>query len=177
MEVLDVFDRDRQEHIEENILQAEEAKAKAIIHEREASQLLLDKRKEADEIISSAVKVAEIKKETIIKSAKDEIVIMKEKARQEIEQEVEDARTKLHNEIIDIALDASAHLLKREVSSEDKVPAIKLREFLYSPFSLISAKSSSIITASPSTMYVPCLLIVKGTLRNCLICSVISLPI
>ena len=37
----------RQEHIEENILQAEEAKAKAIIHEREASQLLLDKRKEA----------------------------------------------------------------------------------------------------------------------------------
>ena len=115
----------RQEHIEENILQAEEAKAKAIIHEREASQLLLDKRKEADEIISNAVKVAEIKKETIIKSTNDEIVIMKEKARQEIEQEVEDARTKLHNEIIDIALDASAHLLKREVSSEDNERLVK----------------------------------------------------
>ena len=115
----------RQEHIEENILQAEEAKAKAIIHEREASQLLLDKRKEADEIISNAVKAAEIKKETIIKSANDEIVVMKEKARQEIEQEVEDARTKLHNEIIDIALDASAHLLKREVSSEDNERLVK----------------------------------------------------
>lgn len=109
----------RQSYIEENILAAEQSKANAIASEREAAQLLIEKRKEADAIIVNAVKIAETKSDAIIAKANEEIVSMKEKAHLELQQEVEDAKASIHDEMVEIALEASAHLLKREVSSED----------------------------------------------------------
>lgn len=109
----------RQNYIEENILAAEQSKANAIASEREAAHLLLEKRKEADEIILNAIKIAEEKSDTIIAEANEEIVSMKERAHLELLQEVEDAKVSIRDEMVDIALEASAHLLKREVSSQD----------------------------------------------------------
>ena len=110
----------RQEYIESNILEAEQNKAKAIAQEREAAQLLLDTKKEADTIISNAVKIAEAKGEEIISNANEEIISMKEKAHLELEQEIADAKTAIREEMVEIALEASSHLLKREVTSEDQ---------------------------------------------------------
>lgn len=109
----------RQEYIENNIRESEEAKAAALIKEREVNELVLAKRKEADQIINDAKASAEVKKAEILDSATQEVNEIKEKALEQIKQEELEAKESIRKEMIDIALDASSLLLKREISSED----------------------------------------------------------
>lgn len=109
----------RQNYIEENILEAEKSKANAIIAEREANQLIIEKKKEAELIIANAVMTAKNKSDAIIDSANQELILMKEKAREELAQEISDAKEAIKNEMVDVALEASSYLLKRELNSED----------------------------------------------------------
>lgn len=109
----------RQDYIEGNIRASEEVKAQAIVKEREASELVIAKQKEANQIIIDAKKVAEEKRNEILDSAAKELDEMKIKAVEELKQEELEAKEAIRKEMIDIALDASSILLKREVSSED----------------------------------------------------------
>lgn len=109
----------RQDYIENNIRESEEAKAAAIIKEREVNELVLERRKEADQIIASAKDAAEIKKAEILDSAAQEANEIREKAIEQIRQEELEAKESIRKEMVDIALDASSLLLKREISSED----------------------------------------------------------
>ena len=109
----------RQDYIESNIQDAEKAKANAILQEREAKELVLSKQKEANEIIVAAKEAAEAQKQQILDQTQLELVEMKEKAIEEIKQEEAEAKETIRKEMIDIALDASSVLLKREVTSDD----------------------------------------------------------
>lgn len=109
----------RQEYIENNIRESEEAKAAAMIKEREVNEFVLVKRKEADQIIIDAKTIAEVKKAEILDSATQEVNEIKEKALEQIKQEELEAKESIRKEMVDIALDASSLLLKREISSED----------------------------------------------------------
>ena len=109
----------RQDYIEENILESENAKAQSIENLRKSEQALRDVKKEASEIISNAKNQATIESEKIKEQSASELRKMKLDAEKEIEQKKLEAKESVRREIIDVALLASSELLSRNISSPD----------------------------------------------------------
>ncbi len=109
----------RQDHIENEIKEADEKNKTAQENAIEAEQNVLEAKKKANEIVEEARNEALRQKDIVIAQTNDEIVKMKLDAEEDIARSKEEAKEEIRKEIIDVALDASKELLKREVNSDD----------------------------------------------------------
>ncbi len=109
----------RQDHIEENIRSAEESNQIAQMNKSESEQLIIDSKKQANEIIESAKEKAIVEQHLIEEQSKEDIAKMKERAQEEIRLKEEESLKAIHDEMVDVAIDASSELLKRNISTED----------------------------------------------------------
>ena len=109
----------RQDYIENNIKEAEEAKLEAYKNITQSEETLTSSKKQANEIIEQAKLDALKEKEKIIQATSEEISLMKENAEKDIELSKIEAQEQIRKEMVDIALDASGEILKRNVTSKD----------------------------------------------------------
>ena len=116
--------RARQEHIETEIREAEQRNIDAEAYALEARSSVLEAKKEANIIIDNARQEAINQQNLIIEETNKEIAQMKLDAEADIAQSRIDAEEEIRKQIVSVALDASSHLLGREVNSEDNAKLI-----------------------------------------------------
>ena len=109
----------RQEYIEQNIKDAEEAKATWQENETKSKATVLASNKAAADIVAEAKLEAEQEKAKILEDAAKEVEKMKQDAENDIAKMEEEAQEQIRQEMVSIALDASKELLGREVNSND----------------------------------------------------------
>lgn len=109
----------RQDYIENNIKEAEEAKLTAYKNIAQSEETLTSSKKQANEIIEQAKADALKEKEKIMLKTSKEVSIMKNNAEKDIEQSKIEAKEEIRKEMVGIALDASSEILKRNVTNKD----------------------------------------------------------
>lgn len=109
----------RQDYVSNNIKEAEEKNQEANTNLTQANEAILASRREASEIVENARNEAELEREEILRQAEQEVIEMKKRAERDIKQSEEDAKEEIRQRMIEIALDASSELLKRNVENKD----------------------------------------------------------
>ena len=109
----------RQDYIEKNIKDAEEAKANWQENETKSKATVLASNRAAADIVAEAKKEAEQEKAKILEEASIEVEKMKKDAENDIARMEKEAEESIRQEMVSIALDASKELLGREVNSSD----------------------------------------------------------
>ena len=117
--------KDRQNYIEQNIKDAEQAKTTWQENEAKSKENVLASHKEAANIVAEARLEAEQEKAKILESASLEVVRMKKDAEEDIARMEVEAQESIKKEMVSIALDASKELLGREVSTSDNTRLIE----------------------------------------------------
>ena len=109
----------RQEHIQQNIQEAQEKNSEADRNREIAAMTIKDSHEKADKIITDANKAAQASAQKIIDQANeqaDKIRIQGQKDAEEIKKEVD---RQAHDEIVTTAIAASKEILGRELTKED----------------------------------------------------------
>ena len=109
----------RQEFIANEIKEAKEKNQEASNNLAQSNETVLANRRMASEIIDNAKIEAENQKQEILRSAEIEVADMKKRAERDIKQSEEDAKEAIRQKMVEIALDASSELLKRNVNDKD----------------------------------------------------------
>ena len=109
----------RQDYIENNIKESEEAKATWQENEEKSKATVLASKRTAADIVAEAKKEAEQEKAKILEEASLEVEKMKKDAENDIARMEVEAEEAIRAEMVSIALDASKELLGREVNSSD----------------------------------------------------------
>ena len=109
----------RRELLDNEVNEAKKLNADAKENFLKSEKALAETKKGATSIIEDAKKEANAKKEEILNEAFFEASKTKEKALLDIEKAKESAKKQLQDEIINVALDASSKILKREVNEKD----------------------------------------------------------
>jgi F-type H+-transporting ATPase subunit b len=109
----------RENRIAEGLKAAEEAEARAQEIAAKQEQLLAEARQESQKLIADARAAAENVKEDLLRQAQEEIGAERERAKKEIGLERAKAVDELKQVTIELTLEASARLLKRELRDED----------------------------------------------------------
>ena len=109
----------RQEYVANEIKEAEQKNQEASNNLTQSNETVLANRRIASEIIDNAKIEAENQKQEIIRSAEVEVAEMKKRAERDIKQSEEDAKEAIRQKMVEIALDASSELLKRNVNDKD----------------------------------------------------------
>ena len=111
--------KQRQDYIENNILESDKNKLEALENKKKSEQSILDSQKEANEIILSAKKQALKEREDLVNETNVIISNMKKTAEKDIELAKVEAQEAINKEIVNVAFLASEEVLGREVSSKD----------------------------------------------------------
>ena len=109
----------RQDYVEQNIRDAEQAKAHWQENEEQSKATVLASNKAAADIVAEAKVEAEKEKAKILEDASQEVEKMKKDAENDITRMEIEAQEAIRREMVEIALDASKELLGREVNSSD----------------------------------------------------------
>lgn len=109
----------RKDYVKGNIEDSEKAKATMETREKETRHIVHDAEKKAYVIVDEARKTGEKLKQDSIESSKKEVAAMKAEMLEEVEREKQKAKASLNKEIVDVAMQASAKLLQREVTEKD----------------------------------------------------------
>ena len=109
----------REVRIAEGLKKTEEAEARARELAEKQEELLEETRREAQKFLAEARSAAENAKNEAIAAAQEEIAAQRERAKKEIDLERAKAIDELKKATIELTLEASARLLKRELSDED----------------------------------------------------------
>lgn len=109
----------RQDYIEANIHDSEINKARANENLLKSEEMVIASEKKANEIIASASIAAKAEQSRIIEETNNIVAKMKIDAEADIEKSKQDAKDEIRKEMVDLALDASSAILKREISDED----------------------------------------------------------
>ena len=109
----------RADYIEQNVRDAEEAKAIALKNSTQSEEMILASKKEAADIIATAKVTAENNRKESIEATQLEINKMKELAEEDIARSKEEAKEEIRQEMVSVALEASKEVLKREVNEKD----------------------------------------------------------
>ena len=109
----------RELRIAEGLKAAEEAEARAREIAERQEQLLGEARQEAQKLLADSRAAAENVKNDLMRAAQEEIAAEKERAKREIGLERTRAIDELRQATVDLTLEASARLLKREMRDED----------------------------------------------------------
>ena len=115
----------RQDHIEENIKEAEKSKLVWQENELKSKETVLASERTAADIVAEAKKAAEKEKAAILETTQLEVNKMKSDAEHDIARMEIEAQEQNKKEIVSVALDASKELLGREVSSKDNVRLVE----------------------------------------------------
>jgi F-type H+-transporting ATPase subunit b len=109
----------RELRIAEGLRKAEEAEARARELAEKQEQVLAEARQEAQKFLADARAAAENVKNDLLRATQEEIALEKERAKKEINLERAKAIEELKQATIELTLEASARLLKREIRDED----------------------------------------------------------
>ena len=109
----------RELRIAEGLRKAEEAEERARELAAKQEQVLAEARAEAQKLIAEARAAAENVKTDLLHQAQEEIGAERERAKKEINLERAKAIEELKQVTVDLTLEASARLLKRELRDED----------------------------------------------------------
>ena len=115
----------RADYIEQNVREAEEAKALALRNSTESEERIIASKKEAAEIIANAKLTAENNRKESIEATQLEINKMKELAEEDIARSKEEAKEEIRQEMVSVALEASKEVLKREVNEKDNARIVQ----------------------------------------------------
>jgi F-type H+-transporting ATPase subunit b len=110
---------EREVRIAEGLKKAEEAEARARELVERQEQILDEARQEAQKLLAESRVAADNAKNDVLRAAQDEIAEQRERAKKEIDLERAKAVDELRRAAIDLTLEASALLLRREISDED----------------------------------------------------------
>jgi len=109
----------RELRIAEGLRKAEEAEARARELAEKQEQVLAEARQEAQKFLADARAAAENVKNDLLRATQEEIGLERERAKKEIILERAKAIEELKQATIDLTLEASARLLKREIRDDD----------------------------------------------------------
>jgi F-type H+-transporting ATPase subunit b len=109
----------RELRIAEGLRKAEEAEERARELAAKQEQVLAEARAEAQKLLADARAAAENVKNDLMRQAQEEIGAERERAKKEINLERSKAVDELKQVTIELTLEASARLLKRELRDED----------------------------------------------------------
>ena len=115
----------RADYIEENIRQAEEAKAEALKNASQSEETIIASKKEAANIIADAKVTAENNTRAMVEETRLEINKMKSLAEEDIARSKEEAKEEIRQEMVSVALAASEEVLKREVNEKDNARIVE----------------------------------------------------
>ncbi|HEU5002041.1 MAG TPA: F0F1 ATP synthase subunit B [Actinomycetota bacterium] len=110
---------EREVRIEEGLKKAEEAEARARELADRQEQVLAEARQEAQRLLAESRAAAENARNDLLAAAQEEIAAQRERAKREINQERVKAIDDLKKATVDLTLEASARLLRRELQDED----------------------------------------------------------
>lgn len=109
----------RQDAINLQYNEAENAKNEAISQKQAYEEKLSDAKNKAEGIIHSAVSLAKIRENEILEKAKDDADIIIREAKEAAELELAKAGESIKYEIIDLSTLLTSKILEREINSED----------------------------------------------------------
>ena len=109
----------RQDYIEQNIRDAEEAKATWQENERQSEATVLASNRTAANIVAEAKETAQKEKAKILEETALEVEKMKLEAENDIARMELEAQEEIRKEMVSLALDASSEILSRNVSTKD----------------------------------------------------------
>lgn len=109
----------RSDYLDNEVKSANKNNALSKMKLDEAEQQIADSKKEAASIIDSAKEQANLEKKKILDEANEEALKMKAKSEEDIKESQRRAQKEVENAIISVALDASKHVLSREVNEDD----------------------------------------------------------
>ena len=115
----------RQDHIEENIKEAEKSKLVWQENELKSKETVLASERTAADIVAEAKNDAQKERAVILENTQLEVNRMKKDAENDIARMEIEAQEQIKKEIVSVALDASKELLGREVSSKDNVRLVE----------------------------------------------------
>ena len=110
---------EREVRIADGLKKAEEAEARAQELADRQEQILAEARVEAKQLIADSRAAAESQRATLLENAQAEIAAERERAKREIDLERARAIDELKATTVDLTLDASTELLKRELDDDD----------------------------------------------------------
>ena len=110
---------EREVRIAEGLKKAEEAEKRAQELMTKQEQILDEARKEAQKVIADSRTASENAKNDLLAAAQKEIEAQRERAKKEIGLERAKAVEELKRATVELTLEASARLLKREMRDED----------------------------------------------------------
>ena len=109
----------REVRIAEGLKKAEEAEARARELVEKQEEIFEEARREAQKFLAESRAAAENVKNDMVSAAQSEIAAQRERAKKEIGLEVAKAVDELKRAAVELTLEASARLLKRELRDED----------------------------------------------------------
>jgi F-type H+-transporting ATPase subunit b len=109
---------DRERRIQQQLDEAERARAEAARLLEEHKRTIAAARNEAQEMVAKARAVAEKERETLLAKARDEYEQLLVRARKEIGVEKEKAILELRREAVDLSIAAASKLLEAQLDSE-----------------------------------------------------------
>src|SRR3989441_6367050 len=112
---------ERELRIAEGLKKAEEAEARARELAARQEQIFEEARIQAQKFLAESRAMAENMKNEVLSDAQQEIVELRERAKKEIALEQAKAVEDLKRATVELTLEASARLLKRELGDEDHV--------------------------------------------------------
>ncbi len=116
---------ERKRRIENDLVNAEQARAEATSMKAEYAAQLQEARKEAQAIIETAKQQAEEESQAQIKELRAQLVKEKEIARQEIEREREKAMQQIRAEVVNLSVEVAAKLIGKDFSSADNAALVE----------------------------------------------------
>lgn len=116
--------KQREEHISNEIAQAEKSRQEAEKFAAEQSAALKNARQDAQELIENAKKLGEQQQKDIIEAAKAEANRLKESAVKEIQQEKDQAISALREQVASLSVLIASKVIEKELSEQDQVKLI-----------------------------------------------------
>ena len=121
METLDA----RAKQIEDSLLKAEKVTAQAEAQAEKNEKVLQEARNEAQEIVTKARDAGDKLKQKLETDGKEQYDNMLDKAKRQIKTAKQKALSEIKNTVVDIALEASEKVLKRNLNNEDNKKMIE----------------------------------------------------
>ena len=109
---------DRERRIQQQLDEAERARAEATRLLEEHKRTIAAARNEAQELVAKARAVAEKERETLLAKAREEYEQLLERARKEIGAEKEKAILELRREAVDLSIAAASKLIEAKLDTE-----------------------------------------------------------
>ena len=117
--------KQREEHVANQIDEAEKTKADAVKYLEEQRELLNQSRVEAQSLIENAKKQGDMQREEIVVAARQEAERIKESAKREIQTEKEKAVAALREQVASLSVMIASKVIEKELSEADQQKLIE----------------------------------------------------